>query len=258
MQATRSIAASAAKHGPLHADAASLQPETSVTHLDRRRLCYRIRDRLPSPSPQPPNPRPETRDPSNIAPMPDVKAKAGLEDIVATDSSICFIDGDRGVLVVSRLRHPRPGAARHLRRGLLPAVARPVAGEGRAWRSAVAARGGAAAARADPAADEDAAAGVDGMDALRTLTSALAHYDRRRARQLAAGVVPQGGAPHRRRWRASWPHGAGCRPAAARWRPIPALGHAANFLYMLIGERPRPDGRARDGRRPRRCTPTTS
>ena len=30
--------------------------------------------------------------------MADVKAKAGLEDIVATESSICFIDGDRGVL----------------------------------------------------------------------------------------------------------------------------------------------------------------
>ena len=28
----------------------------------------------------------------------DVKAKAGLEDVVATASSICFIDGDRGVL----------------------------------------------------------------------------------------------------------------------------------------------------------------
>ena len=28
----------------------------------------------------------------------DVKGKAGLEDVVATSSSICFIDGDRGVL----------------------------------------------------------------------------------------------------------------------------------------------------------------
>ena len=30
--------------------------------------------------------------------MTDTKAKAGLEDVVATESSICFIDGDRGVL----------------------------------------------------------------------------------------------------------------------------------------------------------------
>ena len=28
----------------------------------------------------------------------DVKPKAGLEDIVATSSRICFLDGDRGVL----------------------------------------------------------------------------------------------------------------------------------------------------------------
>ena len=34
---------------------------------------------------------------------------------------------------------------------------------------------------------------------------------------------------------ATW---AGCRPAAGRFEPDPALGHAANFLYMLTGERP--------------------
>src|ERR671919_2124880 len=28
----------------------------------------------------------------------DVKPKAGLEDVVATTSAICFLDGDRGVL----------------------------------------------------------------------------------------------------------------------------------------------------------------
>ena len=30
--------------------------------------------------------------------MTDTKSKAGLEDVVATESSICFIDGDRGIL----------------------------------------------------------------------------------------------------------------------------------------------------------------
>ena len=40
-----------------------------------------------------------------------VKPKAGLEDVVATSSAICFIDGDRGVSVLLRLRHPRPGAS---------------------------------------------------------------------------------------------------------------------------------------------------
>jgi citrate synthase len=28
----------------------------------------------------------------------DAKPKGGLEDVVATSSSICFIDGDRGIL----------------------------------------------------------------------------------------------------------------------------------------------------------------
>ena len=28
----------------------------------------------------------------------DIKPKAGLEDVVATSSAICYIDGDRGVL----------------------------------------------------------------------------------------------------------------------------------------------------------------
>ena len=77
----------------------------------------------------------------------------------------------------------------------------------------------------------------DGMDALRTLTSALAHYDPdasdnspaasyRKAVRLTAqtaslvatwGRMQQGGGP-----------------VAAD----PAMGHAANFLYMLFGDRP--------------------
>ena len=77
----------------------------------------------------------------------------------------------------------------------------------------------------------------DGMDALRTLTSALGHYDpdasdhssaanTRKAIRLTAqlgtlvatmGRVNGGGGPI---------------------QPDPVLGHAANFLYMLTGERP--------------------
>jgi citrate synthase len=77
----------------------------------------------------------------------------------------------------------------------------------------------------------------NGMDILRTLTSALSHYDTdaddnsaqasyRKAVRLTAqlgslvatyGRVNAGGAPI---------------------QPDPALGHAANFLYMLTGERP--------------------
>ena len=80
---------------------------------------------------------------------------------------------------------------------------------------------------------------VDGMDALRTLTSALAHYDAE-----AGDAAPQ--AQYRKAVRltaqtgsivATWGRlQAGGGPIA----PDPALGHAANFLYMLTGERPNP------------------
>ena len=88
----------------------------------------------------------------------------------------------------------------------------------------------------------------DGMDALRTLTSALGHYDpdahdnsprRRIARRSASpaqiaslvatwGRMQQGGGPI---------------------APDPAMGHAANFLYMLFGRRPNADRDPRDGHR---------
>ena len=96
----------------------------------------------------------------------------------------------------------------------------------------------------------------DGMDALRTLTSALSHYDpdasdnspqasTRKAVRLTAqlgtlvatiGRLNAGGGPI---------------------QPDPVLGHAANFLYMLTGERPSGAGdagvrrRARPARRSR-------
>jgi citrate synthase len=78
---------------------------------------------------------------------------------------------------------------------------------------------------------------VDGMDALRTIASALAHYDAdladasphaqyRKAVRLTAqvgtivatwGRLQKGGGP---------------------LAPDPAMGHAANFLYLLTGDRP--------------------
>src|SRR5690242_10134537 len=108
--------------------------------------------------------------------MPEVKAKAGLEDIVATSSRICFIDGPRGVLAYGGYDiHDLAGRASFeetcflLWNGRLPtraelgdlasqlAVARPLP------------EGVLRLMRALPPADP--------MDALRTLTSALAHYD---------------------------------------------------------------------------------
>src|SRR4029078_9705611 len=77
---------------------------------------------------------------------------------------------------------------------------------------------------------------VDGMDALRTLTSALGHYDRE-----ANDASPQ--AQYRKAVRltaqtgtlvATWGRlQAGGGPIA----PDPAMGQAANFLYMLSGDR---------------------
>ena len=78
---------------------------------------------------------------------------------------------------------------------------------------------------------------VDGMDALRTLTSILAHSD-----PEARDHTPQ--ANYRKAVRltgqlaalvAAWGRlSAGGGPID----PDPALGHAANFLYMLTGNRP--------------------
>ena len=164
------------------------------------------------------------------------KPKAGLEDIVATSSAICYLDGDRGVLaycgydihdlaqsatfeeVCFLLWHRRLPTRAEL--GDLQsqmAAARPLPEPViRLMRSLPA---------------------IDGMDALRTVTSALAHYDAdandpapqsqyRKAVKLTAqvGTIV-----------ATWGRlQAGGGPIA----PDPVLGQAANFLYMLTGERP--------------------
>jgi 2-methylcitrate synthase len=168
------------------------------------------------------------------------KPKAGLEDTVATSSAICYIDGDRGVLsycgydihdlakqatfeeVCYLLWHRRLPARAEL--GDLQSQL--VAGRAlpepiiRLLRSLPTGSGANA-----------------GMDALRTLASALSHYDPdasdnspqanyRKAVRLTAqfaslvatlGRMTAGGGPI---------------------QPDPVLGHAANFLYMLTGDRP--------------------
>jgi citrate synthase len=78
---------------------------------------------------------------------------------------------------------------------------------------------------------------VDGMDALRTLTSTLAHFDPDTSDRSAA-------ASYRKAVRltgqiASLVAGWGRRAAGGGLiDPDPVLGHAANFLYMLTGRRP--------------------
>jgi citrate synthase len=164
------------------------------------------------------------------------KPKAGLEDIVATSSAICYLDGDRGVLaycgydihdlarystfeevcfLLWHRRLPTRAELGDLQSQL--AAARPLSEPILRLM------------RGLPAGN--------GMDLLRTLTSALGHYDPdsadnsananyRKAVRLTAqiesivaatGRVAGGGGPI---------------------QPDPALGHAANFLYMLTGERP--------------------
>jgi citrate synthase len=168
--------------------------------------------------------------------------KAGLEDTVATSSAICYLDGDRGVLaycgydihdlarqasfeevcyLLWHRRLPTRSELGDLQSQL--AAARPLPESViRAMRMLPSPR---------------AQSPGDAMDHLRTLTSVLAHYDSdandnsaqanyRKAVRLTAqigslvatmGRMSSGGGP---------------------LQPDPALGHAANFLYMLTGERP--------------------
>jgi citrate synthase len=163
------------------------------------------------------------------------KPKAGLEDVVAATSSICYLDGQRGVLayygydIHDLVRASFEECCYLLWHGRLPnraelgdlqsqlAAARPVSEAMLRLMKQL------------PASD--------GMDMLRTLTSALGQYDPeaadnsqaanyRKAVRLTAqmaslvatyGRLQAGGGPI---------------------QPDPALGHAANFLYMLKGERP--------------------
>jgi citrate synthase len=169
----------------------------------------------------------------------DQKPKAGLEDVIAGESAICYLDGDRGVLAyhgydIHDLADAERGvsfeeASFLLWHGRLPSRAE----LGDVQTALAAARrlpdGIVRAMRSMPR--------VDGMEALRSLTSMLAHHDpdagdaspaangRKAVRltgQMAALV-------------ATWGRlAAGGGPI----EPDPALGHAANFLYMLAGERP--------------------
>jgi citrate synthase len=169
----------------------------------------------------------------------DVKPKAGLEDVVVGQSAICYLDGDRGVLAyqghdIHDLADPDRGASFEevcflLWHGRLPR--RSELGD---LQTAL------AAARQLPEPILRAMKSlpkVDGMDALRTLASMLAHYD-----PDVADRSPH--ASYRKAVRLTGQFGA----LIATWGrlaagggplpPDPALGHAANFLYMLTGERP--------------------
>src|SRR5690349_20465669 len=166
----------------------------------------------------------------------DAKPKGGLEDVVAATSAICYLDGDRGVLAYY-------GYDIHdLARGASFEEVCYLLWHGRLPNRAELGDLQSQLAAARPLSESvlrlmKQLPASDGMDMLRTLTSASGQYDPeagdntaqanyRKAVRLTAqlgslvatyGRLQAGGGPI---------------------QPDPALGHAANFLYMLKGERP--------------------
>jgi citrate synthase len=162
--------------------------------------------------------------------------KGGLEDIVATSSAICYLDGDRGVLAYCG--YDIHDLARH---STFEEVCYLL------WNHRLPTRAELGDLQSELAASRPLPEPVirlmrllpkgDLMDALRTLASVLGHYDpdasdssphanHRKAVRLTAqfgSLVATMGRVH-----------AGGGPI----QPDPVLGHAANFLYMLTGERP--------------------
>ena len=164
------------------------------------------------------------------------KLKSGLEDVVATSSAICYLDGDRGVLaycgydIHDLARYSTFEEVCHL-----------------LWHRRLPTRSELGDLQSQLAAARPVQESVlrlmrtlpagDGMDTLRTLTSALGHYDpdtgdnspqancRKAVRltaQLGSIVATMGR----------------MNAGGGAIQPDPVLGHAANFLYMLTGERP--------------------
>ena len=168
--------------------------------------------------------------------MTDVKAKAGLEDIVATDSAICYLDGDRGVLAYCGYDiHDLARFATFEEVCFL------------LWHRRLPSRAELGDLKSAFAAGAPLPDGVvrgmrqlppgNGMDALRTLTSLLGHYDPDAADNSAA-------ANYRKAVRLTAQL---CTLVATYGRieangspvaPDPALSLAANFLFMLTGTRP--------------------
>ena len=164
------------------------------------------------------------------------KPKAGLEDTVATSSAICYLDGDRGVLAYCG--YDIHDLARH---ATFEEVCYLL------WHRRLPTRAELGDLQAQLVAARPLPEPVlrllrmlppgDSMDLLRTLTSALSHYDAdaadnsapanyRKAIRLTAQISSLVAAMGRVNANGTPIH------------PDPVLSHAANFLYMLTGERP--------------------
>ena len=166
------------------------------------------------------------------------KPKGGLEDVVATSSAICYLDGDRGVLAYCGydIHDLAKSATFEEVCYLLWHRRLPTRAELGDLQSQL------AAARSLPDAIirlMRSLPPVDGMDALRTITSALGHYD-------AEANDPSPAAQYRKALRLTAQIGtvvATCgrlKTGGGVIEPDPVMGQAANFLYMLTGERPNP------------------
>jgi citrate synthase len=164
------------------------------------------------------------------------KPKAGLEDTVATSSAICYLDGDRGVLAYCG--YDIHDLARH---ATFEEVCYLL------WHRRLPTRAELGDLQSQLVAARPLPDGVmrlmrtlppgNGMDLLRTLTSALGHYD-----QDATDNSPQANYRKAVRLTAQISSLVATLGRMAKGQgpiePDPVLGHAANFLYMLTGERP--------------------
>ena len=166
----------------------------------------------------------------------EAKPKAGLEDVVAATSSICYLDGDRGVLAYYGydIHDLAKGATFEETCYLLWHGRLPNRAELGDLQSQL------AAARPVPESIlrlMKQLPASDGMDMLRTLTSALGQYD-----PEVNDSSPQ--AQYRKAVRLTAQMGSivatygRMQAGGGHIQPDPALGHAANFLYMLTGKRP--------------------
>ena len=168
--------------------------------------------------------------------MADTKAKAGLEDVVATSSGLCYLDGKRGVLAYCGYDIHEFATSASFEETCFLLWHRRL--PSRAELGDLASQFAAARALPEPIIRMiRSLPGGEAMDAVRTLTSALVHFDPdaadtsptgqyrtavRLTAQIASLVATYG------------------RLAAGRGpiQPDPAMGHAASFLYLLTGDRP--------------------
>jgi len=165
-----------------------------------------------------------------------VPPKAGLEDVVAASSAICYLDGERGVLAYRGYDiHDLATQATFEEVCYL------------LWHGRLPTRAELGGLQSELAAARQLPEGIlrlmrtlppdNAMDTMRTLVSALSHYDPQSKDESAEG-----------RYRTSvrlTAQLASVVATSARLAggggliaPDPVLGHAANFLYMLTGNRP--------------------